>query len=278
MSLVMNRPEAAGSSGLDSFRRARRCGGALQKALEAELLHQHLDIAEAAARRYEGPGRDAEDLRQVARLGLLKAVRSFDPERGTSFAAYAVPTVTGELKRYLRDSCWVIRPPRRVQDLRTELAKAAPELAQRLGREATEEELAAELSVSRQAVAEALASLNSLRPDSLEAPLEGREPAEVLGGWDGRLDAVETRLMLRAAFRRLSGRERQLLFYRYFHEESQQRIGERLGMTQMQVSRMLAAVLVKLQSHLLGRPAAPAARPGAAARSDARPVLAANSA
>src|SRR5919205_1759281 len=234
MSLVMNRREAVGSSGLDSFRHARRCGGALRRALEEELLHEHLDIAEAAARRYEGPGRDAEDLRQVARLGLLKAVRSFDPERGTSFAAYAVPTVTGELKRYLRDSCWVIRPPRRVQDLRTELAKAAPELAQRLGREATEAELAAELAVSRQAVAEALASLNSLRPDSLEAPLEGRDPAELLGGWDGRLDAVETRVMLRAALHRLSGRERQLLFYRYFHEESQQCIGERPGMTQMQ--------------------------------------------
>ncbi|MFD1211349.1 sigma-70 family RNA polymerase sigma factor [Arthrobacter sp. GCM10027362] len=255
MSLVTNRQEAAAGSELDPFRRVRRCQGALRKALEEELLLEYLHIAEAAARRYEGAGRDLEDLRQVARLGLLKAVRSFDPERGTQFPAYALPTVTGELKRYLRDSCWMIRPPRRVQDLRTDLAKAAPGLAQRLGREATETELAVELGVSRQAVAEALASRNSLRPDSLEAPLEGREPAETLGGWDGRLDAVESRVMLRAALRELSGRERRLLFYRYFHEESQQRIGERLGMTQMQVSRMLAAVLVKLQGHLLEEPA-----------------------
>jgi len=255
MPLVKNRREDAGNPAPAASSPRRRCGGALRKVLEEELLQEHLDIAETAARRYEGIGRDLDDLRQVARLGLLKAVRSYDPERGTSFPAYAVPTVTGELKRYLRDSCWMIRPPRRVQDLRTELAKAAPDLAQQLGREATEAELAAELGVARQAVAEALASRNSLRPDSLDAPLEGRDLAETFGGWDGRLEAVETRVMLRAALHRLSGCERQLLFYRYFHEESQQRIGERLGMTQMQVSRMLAAVLVKLQGYLLGEPA-----------------------
>lgn len=255
MSLVMNRRAAAGSPGPETFSPRQRRGGALRAMLEEDLLQEHLDIAETAARRYEGFGRDPEDLRQVARLGLLKAVRSFDPERGTSFPSYAVPTVTGELKRYLRDSCWMIRPPRRVQDLRTELAKAAPELAQRLGRDASEAELAAELGVTRHAVTEALASQNSLRPDSLEAPLDGRDPADIVGGWDGRLDAVETRVMLRAALRQLTGCERQLLFYRYFHEESQQRIGERLGMTQMQVSRMLASVLVKLQGHLLGEPA-----------------------
>ena len=233
------------------FRQARRAKGSLRRALEEELVLGHLDIAETAARNYVGTGRELDDLKQVARMGLLKAVRGFDPERGTDFPAYAMPTVTGELKRYLRDSCWVIRPPRHIQDLRTAAAKAGPALAQRLGRDPVLSELADELGESLESVAEALNCQNSLRPESLEADADGRNLADSLGGHDYRLDKAEERLMLRGAIRELSRREQQLLYYRYFEEESQQRVGERVGMTQMQVSRALARILVKMQRQLL---------------------------
>ena len=238
------------------FRQARSAKGALRRALEEELVLGHLDIAETAAKGYAGAGRDLEDLKQVARMGLLKAVRGFDPERGTDFPAYAVPTVTGELKRYLRDNCWVVRPPRRLQELRTVAAKAIPELAQRLGREPSLAELAHELGEDPQLVGEALNCQSSLRPESLEAAHDGRTLADSLGGADYRLDRAEELLMLRGAIRELAPREQLLLYYRYFEEESQQRVGERVGMTQMQVSRALARILVRLQRRLLAEPEA----------------------
>jgi RNA polymerase sigma-B factor len=243
------------------FRRAREASGSLRQALEDELVLGHLDIAESAAKGYAGAGRDLDDLKQVARMGLVKAVRGFDPDRGTDFPSYAVPTVTGELKRYLRDSCWMVRPPRQLQDLRTVVARTVPALAQQLGREPSLAEIARELGESPRLVAEALNCQSSLRPESLEAESDGRSLAETLGGADERLERTEELVMLRAAIRQLEPREQQLLYYRYFEEESQQRVGERVGMTQMQVSRALARILVQLQRRLLSEPQpAPARR------------------
>lgn len=243
------------------FRRAKRAKGSLRAALEEELVLGHLGIAEGIARNYSGPGREVDDLVQVARLGLLKAVRGFDPDHGAGFAAYAVPTVHGELKRYLRDSSWVVRPPRHLQDLRTAAIKMTPELAQRLGREPRLQELADALAQSPEAVAEALNCHGSLRPESLDGTPEGQSLAESLATTDGGTERTEELLMLRGAIRELDPRERQLLFYRYFQEESQRRIGERIGMTQMQVSRTLARILVKLQRRVLGEQPAPARQP-----------------
>jgi RNA polymerase sigma-B factor len=242
------------------FRKARHAKGSLRAALEEELVLGHLGIAEGIARNYSGPGREIDDLQQVARLGLLKAVRGFDPDHGADFAAYAVPTVHGELKRYLRDSSWMVRPPRHLQDLRTAAIKMTPELAQRLGREPRLQELAAALAESPEAVAEALSCHGSLRPESLDGTPEGQSLAESLAT-DGGTERTEELLMLRGAIRELEPRERQLLFYRYFQEESQRRIGERIGMTQMQVSRALARILVKLQRRVLGEQPAPARQP-----------------
>jgi RNA polymerase sigma-B factor len=243
------------------FRRARSAKGSLRAALEEELLLGHLGIAEGIARNYSGPGREVEDLQQVARLGLFKAVRGFDPDHGADFAAYAVPTVHGELKRYLRDSSWMVRPPRHLQDLRTAAIKLTPELAQRLGREPRLQELAAALAENPDTVAEALNCHGSLRPESLDGTPEGQSLAESLAVTDGGTERIEELLMLRGAIRELEPRERQLLFYRYFQEESQRRIGERIGMTQMQVSRALARILVKLQRRVLGEQSAPARQP-----------------
>ncbi|WP_434620308.1 sigma-70 family RNA polymerase sigma factor [Arthrobacter sp. A5] len=247
MSPVMGHRQA-----LESFRKARRSEGSLRRAIEDELVLGHLDIADTAARAYVIAGRDLDDLKQIASLGLIKAVRGFDPDRGTSFLAYAVPTVRGELKRYLRDSSWMVRPPRHLQDLRTTVSKTQPALAQQLGREPTLCELAIELGYDEQDIAEALNCQSSLHPESLEAPMDETAVtlSEIITAKDSRPDRIEEILMLRGAIRRLPAQEQQLLYRRYFQEETQEEIGKHLAMTQMQVSRLLSRVLTNLQRSL----------------------------
>ncbi|RJT82088.1 sigma-70 family RNA polymerase sigma factor [Arthrobacter cheniae] len=229
--------------------------GPLKAALQDDIALRHMDIAEAVARSFATTGPEASDIRQVAYLGLIKAVQRFNPARGVPFASFAVPTITGEIKRYLRDSCWVVRPPRDVQDLRTEIARTAPAMAQRLGREATARELGIELGWPEDKVLEAQASHWSLRPDSLDAPFEGRSWADTLAADSSGMERSDDMISLRGAVNELDASEKELLYRRYFMEQTQQAIGDELGMSQMQVSRMLARILVKLQKRLLGAPA-----------------------
>lgn len=217
---------------------------------EEAAVRRHLRIADIAARGFRGQGRDADDLDQVARLGLLKAVRRYDEEIG-EFASYAMPTIRGELKRYLRDSGWVVRPPRHIQELRTTLEVVNPRLTQRLGHTPSAKELAAELGEARQQVDEALEAHTSWRPESLDSPpADGRALEEVLGASDENFDHIEDVMVLRAGISRLNHEQRELLYYRFFEEESQQRIAERLGMTQRQVSRLLGRTLQQLKAVL----------------------------
>ena len=234
------------------FEQAHKAHGSLQRALQNELVLNYRAIADSAAGAYSGQGRETADLRQVAYLGLIKAVQRFDPSLGVPFPSFAVPTIHGELKRYLRDQSWVVRPPRPLQDLRTAIAKIRPELTQRLAHEPSMRELAEELGHDERLIAEAVNCHSSLRPESFDAPHEGGPLGELHGTLDERLEHAETLVMLARAVRNLGPDEKELLFRRYFHEESQQAIGERLGMTQMQVSRKLSRVLVKLQHELLG--------------------------
>ncbi|MHA7262723.1 sigma-70 family RNA polymerase sigma factor [Arthrobacter sp. TMN-37] len=245
----MSNPAAAPTP---EFEPPRRTDGPLRNALQDDIALRHLDLAESVARSFSSFGPDAADIRQVAYLGLIKAVQRFNPTRGVPFASFAIPTITGEIKRYLRDCCWVIRPPRHLQDLRTEAVRAAPVLAQRFGREATARELAAELGVEESSVAEALTCSTSLRPESLDAPFEGRSWGETLPAADNCIERSDDLVSLRAAVNGLTAAEKELLYRRYFNEETQQQIGEHLGMTQMQVSRKLARILVLLQERLVG--------------------------
>jgi RNA polymerase sigma-B factor len=226
----------------------------LKAALQDDIALRHMDIAESVARSFAATGPEASDIRQVAYLGLIKAVQRFDPARGVPFASFAVPTINGEIKRYLRDSCWVVRPPREVQDLRTEIARAAPAMAQRLGREATAGELGVELGWPEEKILEAQASHSSLRPDSLDAPLEGRSWADTLATDSNGMDRSDDMISLRSAVNELDAGEKELLYRRYFMEQTQQGIADELGMSQMQVSRALARILVKLQKRLLSAP------------------------
>ncbi|MGV0111608.1 sigma-70 family RNA polymerase sigma factor [Arthrobacter sp. CP30] len=232
----------------------------LKAALQDDIALRHMDLAESVARSFAMTGPEASDIRQVAYLGLIKAVQRFNPGRGVPFASFAIPTIAGEIKRYLRDSCWVIRPPREVQDLRTEIARTAPAMAQRLGREATARELGVELGWPEHKVLEAQASHSSLRPDSLDAPFEGRSWADTLATDSNGMDRSDDMISLRGAVNELDGSEKEMLYRRYFMEQTQQVIGDELGMSQMQVSRMLARILVKLQKRLLGAPAPEHAR------------------
>ena len=242
------------TASLQPFVKARQARGDLQQALHNELVLKYREIADTAAAAYAGRGRELADLRQVAYVGLIKAVRRFDPAVGPHFPAFAVPTVHGELKRYLRDHTWVVRPPRHLQDLRTAIARLQPEMLQVLKRNPSLRELSEALGVGPESVSEALNCQNSLRPDSLEA-LAGIAGGDQWGVSDRGLEHAENLAMLRRALRNLDSADKELLFLRYFHEESQQAIGDRLGLTQMQVSRRLARILVHLQHELLGSPA-----------------------
>ncbi|MFP5312917.1 MAG: sigma-70 family RNA polymerase sigma factor, partial [Actinomycetes bacterium] len=227
--------------------------GRLREAFENDLVLRYLDLAEALAARFEARGRERADLNQVAYLGLVKAARGFDQEKGGSFPAYAAPTITGELKRYLRDRIWVVRPPRHIQDLRTRLFRAEPELTQTLGRNPSVAELADELGTDPADVQEAMSASSSMHPDSLDAVnphSEAPSIGEVLACPDAPLERLEELACLREAMQDLDDSDRELLYRRYFCEETQVQLGKRLGMSQMQVSRRLAKVLVELQRRL----------------------------
>ncbi|MCA4135176.1 sigma-70 family RNA polymerase sigma factor [Arthrobacter sp. M4] len=227
--------------------------GAIRRSLRDDLVMDHLDLAEAIALRYSSRTHDLADVRQVAYMGLVKAARGFDPAKGESFPAYAAPTISGEVKRYLRDHCWMVRPPRTVQDIRRRVLARREELAQALHRSPTDEELASDLDVESSQIREALAAGSSKRPDSIDAPGPDGSPglAGTLAAAGSRTDHLEDVIALRNAIRSLSPEDRHVLYRRYYREETQQDIAEALGMSQMQVSRRLAKILVALQKQLL---------------------------
>lgn len=229
--------------------------GRLRQTFENDLVLGYLDLAEALAGRFEARGRERADLNQVAYLGLVKAARGFDQSKGDSFPAYAAPTITGELKRYLRDRTWVVRPPRHIQDLRTRMFRAEPELTQSLGRNPSVAELAGALDEDPATVQEALSASSSMHPDSLDAVnphSDAPSIGEVLACPETPLERLEELACLRNAIQDLDPADMELLYRRYFCEETQVQLGRRLGMSQMQVSRRLARVLVALQRRLEG--------------------------
>ncbi len=216
-----------------------------------------LPLADALARHYGGRGVDAEDLQQVARTALVAAVQRYRPGCGHGFEAFAVPTIRGELKRHFRDCGWAVRPPRRLQELRAELTATEEALQHRLSREVTDAELADALACSAADVADARLCGSGYRPGSLDAPTPaGESVGSGLASDDdvyGRCDLRET---VRAEVGRLTERERLIIDLRFREERTQSEIGQVLGVSQMQVSRLLAAILERLGVALGVRPAA----------------------
>jgi len=207
------------------------------------------------ANRYAGRGIAIDDLRQVAYLGLVKAVRGYDPERGREFLGYAIPTIKGEIRRHFRDAGWAVRPPRRIQELQARLWAADAELTQTLHRSPTADELAEELDVSVEDVLESLSADGCFAPSSLDAPAVDSDAgslAERLGGPDAEFDRCEARLMLAEAVQNLGERDRTILRLRFFEGWTQQKIGEEVGVTQMQISRLITRILEDLRLSITG--------------------------
>jgi RNA polymerase sigma-B factor len=232
---------------------ARETDPVERKRLQDEVVVLHMGLARAIAARYRGRGIADDDLTQAASMALLKAARNFDPTRGVEFLSYAVVTMKGEVKRQFRDYGWMVRPPRSIQKLQSDVSRADSELTHRLGRSPKVSEVAAYLDVAEEEVLEALSADGCFTPTSLDTPV-GSEGSGVLGelipGDDSAMSEAEARVMLTPAVRALPEREREVLYLRFFKQQTQAQIADEIGVTQMQVSRILSRVLVQLRGQL----------------------------
>ncbi|MBB2944068.1 RNA polymerase sigma-B factor [Actinoplanes lutulentus] len=221
--------------------------------LREDLIRHCLPFAGRLARRYRNRGEYLEDLEQVARLGLVKAIDRYDPERG-SFTAYAVITISGELKRHFRDRTWGVHVPRRVQDLSLEVGHASMVLTSVLARTPTIAELAERLGVGEAAVLDAVESAAGYSPASLNAPVAGDGVAEfgdLIGDLDGDLESVTDKLTVMELLLRVPARERRMLAMRFYGNRTQAEIATELGISQMHVSRLLSRALSWLREAML---------------------------
>ena len=217
------------------------------------LVVVNVPVATSIALRYRSRGEAVEDLVQAAHLGLVKAAGGFDPRRGRDFLAYAVPTISGEVKRHFRDQGWDIRPPRRIQELRAEVERASVELTQTLGRAPRLSEIAAHLGAGEDDVVECVASADLYHVHSLDVPVGGAEDlvvGDTLGDDDPMLGQIEDVLSVRPLLDRLSPRDRRILALRFFQGWTQQQIADDVGVTQMQVSRLISKALRQLREGL----------------------------
>ena len=233
--------------------RARATRGELRHRYEDEVIRINLRVATTVARRYHGRGIPAEDVDQVAYLGLVKAVRGYDSALGEEFLSYAVPTLRGEIRRYFRDAGWTVRPPRRVQEVQTRVVAAEFDLAQTYGRTARAPEIARYLGVPVALVQAAQAAAGCFAPISLDAPrpdADHEAPVDRMGGLDPAFAAVEARLSLQPLLRELDERDRRILVLRFFENRTQAEIGAEVGVSQEQVSRLLTGILLRLRRGL----------------------------
>ncbi len=223
--------------------------------LRNKLVTGHLPLAEHIAARFSNRGVPREDLVQVATLGLINAVDRFQPDRGTDFLSFAVPTVMGEVRRPFRDASWSMHVPRRLKELNLAINAASAELSQRLGRAPTPSELARHLDLSQEQVYEGLEAGNAYHSMSLDEALspdaDSDSLGETLGETDSALDGVEDYESLRPLIERLPERERTILTLRFFRHMTQTQIAERIGISQMHVSRLLARTLEQLREGML---------------------------
>ncbi|MFF7680235.1 RNA polymerase sigma factor SigF [Actinacidiphila glaucinigra] len=216
------------------------------------LIEMNTSLVHFVARRFSQRADQMEDILQVGTIGLIKAVDRFDPDYGVEFVTFAVPTVVGEMKRFFRDTSWSVRVPRRLQELRLDVAKATDALELELGRAPTVGELSVRLGTSEDEVLEAMVAANAYSASSLDAPATEDEDggtawAERLGYDDGAFGRIEDIEAVKPLIRQLTDRERLILSLRFGHEMTQAEIGARLGISQMQVSRLLSRILTRLR-------------------------------
>ena len=213
------------------------------------IVARCLPLADHVASHFGRRGETLEDLIQVARLGLMNAINRFDPAKGSSFIGFAVPTMMGEVRRYFRDFSWGMRVPRRLRELHVQISRTTAELIQQLGRAPTASELSQVLGVPHEEIVECLVAGDAYQLESLDAPTgpdgdgTSRLVADAVGGIDPQIDHITDREAVRVLVAALPQREREVLHMRFFESMTQSQIAERIGVSQMQVSRILAGTL-----------------------------------
>jgi RNA polymerase sigma-B factor len=218
--------------------------------LRDRLVRRYLPLAHYSASQYARGSEPFDDLLQVASIGLLKAIDRYEPARGAEFSSYALPTMAGELRRHFRDRSWNVRPPRDLQDHALAVERATTALIADLGRSPTVEEIAERTGLGEESVLEAREALASRRAVSFSLPTsgdDGPELGECVGTWDVGFNGAEARATLAQLFRHLSRREREILRLRFDEDLTQAEIGDRIGLSQMHVSRLLRNALEKLR-------------------------------
>lgn len=221
-------------------------------ALRSKLVTGHLPVVRHIARRFAGRGEPVDDLEQAGTIGLLGAVDRFDPAHGSDFLSYAVPTITGEIRRHFRDRTWAMRVPRRLKDLQSTIAGAVGPLSQELGRAPRPSEIAARLGLDVDEVLEGLDAQQAYRNTSLDELVAGADTplTDTLGSVDKELEKVEYRESLAPLLEELPERERTILLLRFFGNMTQTQIADRVGVSQMHVSRLLAQTLARLRERM----------------------------
>ncbi|RMI31485.1 SigB/SigF/SigG family RNA polymerase sigma factor [Nocardia stercoris] len=231
--------------------------------LRQKIIARCVPLADHIARRFGGRGELADDIAQVARIGVIHAVDRFDPARGSSFVAFAVPTVMGEVRRHFRDNTWAVRVPRRTKEIQLMIGDAVERLAQRFGRMPRTREIAAELAVDIEEVTRALVAANGYQTTPM-TPVnaeDGDETATAVSALFGleepRYEQVEQFLAVQPLIQRLPERERRILGMRFFEYRTQTQIAQALGISQMQVSRILSRTLTVLRDQVFAEPPPP---------------------
>ncbi len=236
---------------VDWLREYRTTG---DRELRNRVVEATLHIADYHVRRFSrSVGVTTDDLRQTALMAIIHAVERFDPDKGVSLRTFASRTIEGELKRYLRDRSWTVRPPRRVQELHLQIRRSTEEMSHRLGRPATIAELSHELDLHEDQLLEGMGAEHARSPERLDAPGSSESPtprSERLGGVDPRYSTVDERVVLGHALSRLDRREQEVLHLRFVEELSQPEIAEQVGVSQSYVSRILRGSLLRLRVEL----------------------------
>ncbi|WP_083410835.1 SigB/SigF/SigG family RNA polymerase sigma factor [Mycolicibacterium rutilum] len=245
----------------DMFRQLKTldAGSVAYRRQREAIVARTLPLADHIARRYRNRGEPIEDLIQAARVGLVNAVNRFDPDNGANFLSFAVPTMMGEVRRHFRDYGWAVKVPRRLKDLQGQLVKARAELSQQIGRAPTASEVAAHLGIDRESVMEAtIASSNysTLSTDvQTSSDHEHRSVGDTFGDVDPNIDKVVDLETVRPLIAALPEREQTVLTLRFFESMTQTQIAERMGYSQMHVSRLLAQALRRLREQVAEPPA-----------------------